>query len=148
MKDVSNEQCHHQVLINNNKIILTPGPVLMSLRPETKVQNPYPAPEQDAQLERLACSTASLQECYGAEKPANHSAGCATSDLSEWQEDETQWKGWRDARCGVRWCESAMYTPPATEKEVRLAWGFKSDLRFDLNELSVSFCTLAVCFSC
>lgn len=93
----------------------------MSLRPVIKVQNPYPAPEQDAQLERLACSLGSLQENYRAEELAHQKAGYENGDLSEWQEDETQWNNWRDTHCGVRWCESAAYTPPATEKEVQLA---------------------------
>ncbi|XP_060792842.1 coronin-2B [Neoarius graeffei] len=94
------------------------GPVLMSLRPVIKVQNPYPAPEQDAQLERLACSLGSLQENYRAEELAHQKAGYENGDLSEWQEDETQWNSWRDTHCGVQWCESAAYTPPATEKEL------------------------------
>lgn len=95
--------------------------MLTSLRPVTKVQNPYPAPEQHAPPEHLACSLGSLQERYGAEKPAYQKAGYETAELSEWQEDETQWKSWRDAHCEVRWCESAAYTPSAAEKEVRPA---------------------------
>lgn len=148
VKKVKDEQCHYQADDKYNEIILTAGPVLMSLRPETKVQNPYPAPEQDAPPEHSTCNLASLRECSGAEKLANQTARYETSDLSEWQEDETQWKSWRDASCGVQWCESAVYTLPATEKEVWLTWGFESDHSSDLSELGVSFCTLAVCFSC
>ncbi|XP_017342326.1 coronin-2B isoform X1 [Ictalurus punctatus] len=89
------------------------GPVLVSLRPVTKVQNPYPAPEQDAELQRSACSL----DCR-AEKLANQKAGYEIGDLSEWQDDETQWNSWRDSHCGVRWCDSVAYTPPAAEKEL------------------------------
>lgn len=91
----------------------------MCLRPETKVQNPYPAPEQDTECS--ACSLDLLQKNYRAEKPANQKAGYDIVDLSEWQEDETQWNSWTDRRFGVRWCESVAYTPPAVDKEVRLA---------------------------
>ncbi|XP_058266701.1 coronin-2B isoform X2 [Hemibagrus wyckioides] len=91
------------------------GPLLMCLRPETKVQNPYPAPEQDT--ERPACSLDLLQENYRAEKSANEKAGYDIVDLSEWQEDETQWNSWTDRCFGVRWCESVAYTPPAVDKE-------------------------------
>lgn len=107
-----------------NEDLVIEGPMLMSLRPVTvqKVQNPYPAPEPDARPERSPCSLDSLQERYGAEKPANQKAGCESGDLSEWQEDETQWKSWRDTHRGVRWYESAAYTPPAAEKEVPYAW--------------------------
>lgn len=91
----------------------------MCLRPETKVQNPYPAPEQDP--ERSVCSLHLLQEHYRAEKPSSQKAGDETNDLSEWQEDETQWNSWRDTHFGVWWCESAAYTPPAGDKEVQLA---------------------------
>ncbi|KAK3547630.1 hypothetical protein QTP86_026302, partial [Hemibagrus guttatus] len=87
-------------LMGHNK-----GPLLMCLRPETKVQNPYPAPEQDT--EHSACSLDLFQENYRAEKPANQKAGYDIVDLSEWQEDETQWNSWTDRCCGVRWCESA-----------------------------------------
>ncbi|KAF4078383.1 hypothetical protein AMELA_G00198660 [Ameiurus melas] len=89
------------------------GPVLVSLRPVTKVQNPYPAPEQDAELQRSACGLDG-----GAEKLANQKAGYEIGDLSEWQDDETQWNSWRDSHCGVRWCDSAACTPPAAENEL------------------------------
>ncbi|XP_046724850.1 coronin-2A isoform X5 [Silurus meridionalis] len=94
------------------------GPVLMSLRPVIKVQNPYPAPEQDAQLEYSGCSLDLLQKPYSVEEPANQTAGHAITDLSDWQEDETQWNSWRDTHQGVKQYESETYTPWAAEKEL------------------------------
>lgn len=92
----------------------------MSLRPVSKVQNPYPAPEQEARLERSSDGTDGLRDVYGAEEPVANQKSDENADLSEWQEDETQWNSRRDTRRGVRWCESAAYTPPGAEKGVRL----------------------------
>ncbi|XP_076144539.1 coronin-2B [Alosa pseudoharengus] len=74
----------------------TRGPLLMSLRPGTEIQNPYPAPEPvsrpDFSRESLSPLT-QLQpmETHYSEQPANHSAAYIfdISDLSEWQEDDT-----------------------------------------------------------
>ncbi|XP_062871453.1 coronin-2B [Trichomycterus rosablanca] len=99
------------------------GPVLMSPRPETKIQNPYPAPEQGPGYERPA-SNHKLQEHTGPggytlqEDSTNRSTGGDAADLSEWQEDETQLSGRCGGHAGVRWWESGPYTPPAAEKEL------------------------------
>ncbi|XP_036448164.1 coronin-2A [Colossoma macropomum] len=96
------------------------GPVLMSLRPSTKVQNPYPAPVDVAGLERSASSAYLSGPNKLFLQEVNQNSEHDLTDLSGWQEDETQWVNTRSThtQSRVRWCESAAFTPPAAEKEL------------------------------
>ncbi|KAL7863873.1 hypothetical protein AOLI_G00152930 [Acnodon oligacanthus] len=90
----------------------------MSLRPSTKVQNPYPAPV-DSGLERSASSAYLSGPNKLFLQEVNQNSDHDLTDLSGWQEDETQWVSTRSTPTrGVRWCESASFTPPAAEKEL------------------------------
>ncbi|XP_037396970.1 coronin-2A isoform X1 [Pygocentrus nattereri] len=94
------------------------GPVLMSMRPSTKVQNPYPAPV-DSGLERSASSAYLSGPNKLFLQEVNQNSEHDLTDLTGWQEDETQWVSARSTPSrGVRWCESAAFPPPAAEKEL------------------------------
>ena len=92
----------------------------MSLRPSTKVQNPYPAPVDASGLEWSASSAYLSGPNKVFLQEVNQNSEHDLADLSGWQEDGTQWVDTRPARAqsGGRWCESAAYAPPAAEKEV------------------------------
>ncbi|KAI4875970.1 hypothetical protein NFI96_022103 [Prochilodus magdalenae] len=96
------------------------GPVLMSLRPSTKVQNPYPAPVDASGLEWSASSAYLIGPNKVFLQEVKQDSEHDLADLSGWQEDGTQWVNTRPARAqsGARWCESAAYAPPAAEKEL------------------------------
>ncbi|KAG9269413.1 coronin-2B-like [Astyanax mexicanus] len=101
------------------------GPVLMSLRPNTKVQNPYPAPVDVNELQRSFSST-SLQKPSGPNEAflrLSQSSEYDCTDLTGWHEDGTQENEWSNTHpthtpTETWWCESAEFTPPAVEKEL------------------------------
>ncbi|KAL2079377.1 hypothetical protein ACEWY4_025121 [Coilia grayii] len=72
------------------------GPLLMSLRPGTEIQNPYPAPDAVSRPDPSRESFPPLtrfqpMEAHFPDPPANRKAAYLydVSDLSEWQEDDT-----------------------------------------------------------
>ncbi|KAK1803529.1 hypothetical protein P4O66_020736, partial [Electrophorus voltai] len=118
------------------------GPILMSLKPGSKIQNPYPAPVEAAGPDHSANSQ-NLQnlhepgrlfpqeEMANQDKEyelANQHVEYDISDLSGWQEDETQGYGvsnthtpdsvWPHRHGEQTWPESDAYTLPVAEKEM------------------------------
>ncbi|XP_066515231.1 coronin-2B-like [Hoplias malabaricus] len=107
------------------------GPVLMSLRPTIKVQNPYPAPEEGTEFQRSSSKVSFLQELE--QNPEQ------LPDLSAWQEDETQWVSTHSSdgshtETRTRWHESVEYTPPAAEMELLQVFYSQQEEIQDLRE--------------
>ncbi|XP_030630812.1 coronin-2B [Chanos chanos] len=109
------------------------GPVLLSLKPETKILNPYPAPVEVKRLYQHPHH--SVERAFLEEQLAYQDAKYTHDirDLSGWQEDETQTQEWTNTYRGntlsiqshkplahseLHWCESAVYIPPPGETEL------------------------------
>ncbi|XP_029310455.1 coronin-2B-like isoform X2 [Cottoperca gobio] len=108
------------------------SPVLMSLKPGTRVANPYPESPAERRLVRQLSSlrfqmdpavTGSeldfMEEAFLEEQLAYQDAKYPreVSDLSGWQPDETQTPTYR---CTPHCCEPAERPPPTTESETLL----------------------------
>ncbi|XP_076842377.1 coronin-2B-like [Brachyhypopomus gauderio] len=119
------------------------GPVLMSLKPGSKVPNPYPAPVEVAGLDhsdgQVLQDLRESDRSFSQEEMANQHPDNDISDLSGWQEDETQGNG-RNNRTSPAlthtqreptWCESAVCTPATAEKEMlHLFYVQREEIRF------------------
>ncbi|KAM6959782.1 coronin-2A [Tautogolabrus adspersus] len=130
------------------------GPVLMSLRPETRVANPYPeTPAEKGVVRQLSSLRFQMgpadgsvsrtdldfmEEAFFEEQLAYQDAKYPreVSDLCGWQPDETQIPLWTYC-CTPHCCEPAEGPPPTTERELLQAFYRQQDeirsLREDLN---------------
>ncbi|XP_053272607.1 coronin-2B [Pleuronectes platessa] len=101
------------------------GPVLMSLKPATRVANPYPETPAEKgvarQLSSLRFQTGPDEEAFLQEQLAYQDAKYPRdlSDLSGWQPDETQIPLWMYC-CTPHCLEPAERPPPTTESEARM----------------------------
>uniref|UniRef100_UPI003AAC7890 coronin-2A-like n=1 Tax=Centroberyx gerrardi TaxID=166262 RepID=UPI003AAC7890 len=125
------------------------GPVLMSLKPGTRVANPYPETPPDKGLARQLSSlrfqtgpAGPLSQAFLREQLAYQDAKYPreVSDLSGWQPDETQAPPWAYC-CTPHCCEPAERPPPRTESELLQAFYRQQEeirgLREQLNQKDV-----------
>ncbi|XP_071382140.1 coronin-2A-like [Centroberyx affinis] len=125
------------------------GPVLMSLKPGTRVANPYPETPPDKGLARQLSSlrfqtgpAGPLSQAFLQEQLAYQDAKYPreVSDLSGWQPDETQAPPWAYC-CTPHCCEPAERPPPRTESELLQAFYRQQEeirgLREQLNQKDV-----------
>ncbi|XP_042368224.1 coronin-2B [Plectropomus leopardus] len=139
------------------------SPVLMSLRPESQVANPYPETPAEKglvrQLSSLRFQTGPtfgavtgthlhfIEEAFLEEQLSYQDAKYPreVSDLSGWQPDETQIPLWTYC-CTPHCCEPAERPPPTTESELLQAFYRQQDeirgLREQLNEKDVRIAQL------
>uniref|UniRef100_A0A671UPE0 Coronin n=1 Tax=Sparus aurata TaxID=8175 RepID=A0A671UPE0_SPAAU len=109
------------------------GPVLMSMKPGTRVANPYPETPAEKGLPIISL------EAFLEEQLAYQDAKYLreVSDLSGWQPDETQIPLWTYC-CTPHCCEPAERPPPTTESELLQAFYRQQDeirgLREQLNQ--------------
>ncbi|XP_063324851.1 coronin-2B-like [Pelmatolapia mariae] len=118
------------------------GPVLMSLKPDTRVANPYPETPAEKGLVRQLSSLRFqssqaavteigqdfIEEAFLEEQLSYQDAKYPKdlSDLSGWQPDETQVPLWTYC-CTPHCCEPAERPPPMTESELLQAFYKQQD---------------------
>nr|XP_033465339.1 coronin-2B-like [Epinephelus lanceolatus] len=139
------------------------SPVLMSLKPESQVANPYPETPAEKGLVRQLSSLRFqmgpavgavtgthlhfIEEAFLEEQLSYQDAKYPreVSDLSGWQPDETQIPLWTYC-CTPHCCEPAERPPPTTESELLQAFYRQQDeirgLREQLNEKDVRIAQL------
>ncbi|XP_037538714.1 coronin-2B-like [Nematolebias whitei] len=123
------------------------GPVLMSLKPETQVENPYAkVPAEKTQLKELGSVRFQMSPTarshfvalkdFLEEQLAYQDAKYPRDlicDLSGWHPDETQFPLWTYC-CTPHCCEPAEKPPPTTETELLKAFYRQQDEIRDLRE--------------
>ncbi|XP_054863684.1 coronin-2B [Amphiprion ocellaris] len=139
------------------------GPVPMSLKPGTRVANPYPETQAERGLVRQLSSLRFqmgpaggavmgtdldfIEQAFLEEQLAYQDAKYPrdVSDLSGWQPDETQIPLWTYC-CTPHCCEPAERPPPTTESELLQAFYRQQDeirgLREELNQKDVRIAQL------
>ncbi|XP_027893406.1 coronin-2B-like [Xiphophorus couchianus] len=133
------------------------GPVLMSLRPEARVENPYAEiPADKNQLRQLSAvrfqtntNLDFMEKAFLEEQLAYQDAKYPRelSDLSGWQPDETESPLW-SYRCTPHCREPAKKPPPTTESELLEAFYKQQDeirgLKEELHQKEVRIAKLEV----